>query len=199
MKTLLLALLIGCLAIPAAAQKDTAYIQKHHKAFIPYHAAIQYAGSMGMFSAGVGYASKADRTHFDIFLGYVPSFYSSDDLYVITTKITHAFWGTHPINERWQYTPFTAGLFLTYTIGKNFQWPARYPDGYYWWSESLRPNIFIGGNIQYLLHHTIKLRKFTLYYELGTNELKLVSYIKNTSALSVGDILHAGVGMKVTF
>lgn len=209
MRVLVLLTILFVLPLAAYAQKqklkrkghkkDTAQVIRHHRPIIPHHASLQFAGSMGMFSAGFGYASSTDRNHLDINLGYVPSFYSSDDLYVITLKVTHAFWKTRMINENMGFTPFTSGIFITYTLGKNFSWPARYPDGYYWWSESVRPNIFVGGNVQYIIPNSIKVRKVTLYYELGTNELKVVSYIKNASTLPFRQILQLGIGVKTTF
>jgi hypothetical protein len=35
-----------------------------------------------------------------------------------------------------------------------------------------------------------------LYYEIGTNELKLVSYVQNHRSLRFYDILHLGLGIK---
>lgn len=172
--------------------------EKKPKWFVPDHATVQYAGSMGMFSAGAGYTNRSDKSHLDFFMGYVPKKNSYNRLGVATVKYTQSVWKSRDITEHWSYTPLTVGVFITYTFGKHFQWPEQYPSGYYWWSESLRPNIFIGGNIRYTFTDT-NIRRITLYYELGTNELKLTSYLVNSNALSFWDVLHAGVGAKVSF
>ncbi len=166
--------------------------------YVPDHATVQYAGSMGMFSAGVGYANRQDRSHIDLFMGFVPQKYSYNGLGVATIKFTQFVWRSREIDNRWSYTPLTAGVFLTYTFGKHFQWPEHYPSGYYWWSESLRPNIFLGGNLRYA-RDSKSVKRLALYYEIGTNELKLTSYLLNTSALSFWGVLHAGVGIKASF
>jgi hypothetical protein len=43
------------------------------------------------------------------------------------------------------------------------------------------------------------LRQADLYYEVGTNEIKLVSYIQNSGYLSVGKIIHVGIGVRAHF
>lgn len=175
--------------------------QETHKPshwYIPDHATFQYAGSMGMFSGGFGYANRKDKSHLDFFIGFVPKKNSYNSLGVVTVKFTQSVWKSIPVNEQWSYTPLTLGVFFTYTFGKHFQWPEQYSSGYYWWSESLRPNIFFGGNVRYSWS-SLNVKRATLYYEIGTNELKLTSYIVNSTALSFWDVLHAGIGLKVSF
>ncbi len=93
------------------------------------------------------------------------------------------------------------GTFVSYTFGKEFSsdLPGWYPSGYYWWSEAIRVNLFIGGDVSYTPPRLKGIRRFDLYYELGTNELKFVSYAQNTGYLSIWKILHAGIGVRVHF
>lgn len=168
------------------------------KWYVPDHAKAQFAGSMGMASAGVGYSLFRNRADLDVYAGFLPERYSSDELFIFTLKYTQLVVKPVAVNYRISFTPLTAGIYVTYSKGEKFttKLPNHYPMGYYWWSETIRPNIFIGGNVAY---KTKADKSISVYYELGTNELKAVSYALNTEYLSPWDILHLGLGIKFAF
>lgn len=163
---------------------------------IPDHITAQFAGSMGLFAAGFGYASPNDKSYLDLMMGYVPERYSYNQLGVASIKFAQVFWRSDLLKQPWNLTPVVGGIYITYTFGKNFHWPEHYPKGYYWWSESVRPNIFIGGNISKKIKEGSRVM---FYYEVGTNELKLTSYLLNRETLSLTDMLHAGLGIRYSF
>jgi hypothetical protein len=167
---------------------------------LPDFVTLQYAGSIGFVSLGTGYATLQDRINIEVLFGVVPRFTGSEPMETITMKFTGSIIRTR-LNEKITLTPLTAGLYFCYTPGKEFSsdLPSWYPDGYYWWSEAVRVNIFIGGNIAGVTNKLGRPRKISAYYEIGTNEIKLVSYVQNGQTLSFWSILHAGVGVKYYF
>lgn len=177
-----------------------AQVLRERKWFVPDFLTAQYAGSIGFVAGGAGYSIIHNKANVDILFGVVPRFTGSEGLETITLKFTGDMIRTR-LNDHLVLTPLTAGVYFTYTPGSEFSsdLPSWYPDGYYWWSEAVRVNIFIGGNITATTNHFRGPRRVSAYYELGTNELKLVSYIQNHDTIKFWSILHAGVGVRYFF
>jgi hypothetical protein len=193
-------LLMLTLATVAQGQ-DTTIVQKHAHWYIPDTGVLQYAGSIGFFSAGAGYSIFRDRAHVDLLFGVVPGTYGGGSaIETITLKFTAAPWKI-PVGTDVMIHPFSIGTAFCYTPGREYSsdLPSWYPDGYYWWSEAIRVNVFLGGNVSMLYNRWRFMKQADLYYEVGTNEIKLVSYIQNTGYLSFGKIIHLGVGVRVHF
>jgi hypothetical protein len=190
---LVLPFILLILALPLIAQQKKSHWLK------PDHAVVQFAGSMGMYSAGIGYASRNNKVYLDFLMGHVPKEYSYNQLGIATVKFTKTIWQSNVLKNQCTFTPLTGGVFITYTFGKNFNWPDHYPDGYYWWSESLRPNIFLGGMIARSFEADKTLKRLTFFYEVGTNDLKLTSYYLNPKTVSPFQILHGGLGLRLSF
>jgi hypothetical protein len=154
---------------------------------IPKHITIQYAGSIGFVSTGPGYTNKNGKVDADFLFGYLPKSIGGDHIFTFTPKVSV---NTRPVNIGRVTTlrMLRVGVGLSFTFDKKYAvtLPDHYPKGYYWWSESLRINLNIGS--------ILKVKNLEFYYEFGTNELKLVSYIKNIESLSVVDIMHLGIG-----
>jgi hypothetical protein len=161
---------------------------------------VQYAGSIGFLSVGAGYDIFKKKSKLDLLVGYVPAFTGSLPMESITLKLTMGVF-TQEVNPQLAVTLLTAGTYFCYTPGLEFSsnLPSWYPDGYYWWSEAVRVNLFIGGDVKFTSAKWKTGRWLSAYYEIGTNEIKLVSYVQNRSALSVWTILHAGVGVRYHF
>lgn len=195
MKKIAVTILLSVLVLSASAQ-DSLFVNR--KWYVPNHVKAQFAGSIGLVSAGAGYTIFNDKTDLDFYVGYVPQKFSNDNVFTVNLKLTHPLWRIEP-DPNWKIAVITTGIYLSYTFGKEFSTdlPEWYPNGYYWWKEALRPNIFIGGNAQRRIRNNKNLSAVGLYYEIGTNDLKLVSYVQNTGYLSIWDILHAGVGIKL--
>jgi hypothetical protein len=123
-----------------------------------------------------------------------------DNVLIATLKFTHRVWKIDRFPD-WELVPLTAGFYITYSFGSEFSTdlPDHYPSKYYWWSEAVRPNIFIGSRVSRKLKRSKSIESIGMYFDLGTNELKLVSYIQNTDYLAAWDILHAGIGVTMTF
>jgi hypothetical protein len=190
-------LLILFWSLVANAQENKG---QRHKWYVPDFVVAQYAGSIGFISAGAGYDIFKGKANVDLLVGYVPEFTGSKSLETITLKFTAA-----PlkivINPDVTLYPLTSGVYFCYTPGKEFSsdLPSWYPDGYYWWSEAIRANIFIGGRVKIATGRLKAGSYLTPYYEVGTNEIKLVSYIQNKGSLNIWTILHAGIGVRYHF
>lgn len=161
------------------------------------HAKIQFAGSIGMFSAGAGY--RLNKTDIDLYAGYLPQ-KDNRSIVTLTAKLVQSI-GSIELRPDWTIIPLQAGTYISYSFGKEFttDLPEWYPEGYYWWTESLRLNIFIGSTITHRFSADKKFSGLGFYYEVGTNELKLISFMKNSTTLSLRDTLHASLGVKVIF
>lgn len=171
------------------------------KWYVPDFVTAQYAGSIGVVSAGVGYEILKHKANADLLFGYVPSSLAGErPLRTVTLKFT-----AEPtkirLSKRTDIHPLTIGTYFSYTFGREFSsdLPSWYPTGYYWWSEAVRVNLFIGGNVRMASNRIKSGSRITAYYEIGTNEIKLVSYAQNKSALNIWSILHAGIGVKYHF
>jgi hypothetical protein len=135
-----------------------------------------------------------------LLVGYVPAFTGSKTLETVTVKFTVSPFEI-PINKSVTLFPLTSGVYFSYTPGEEYSstLPSWYPDGYYWWSEAIRTNIFIGVAAR-VAGNRIKAGSFvTPYFEMGTNEIKLVSYAQNLRALDIWNILHFGIGVRYHF
>jgi hypothetical protein len=173
---------------------------KERKWYVPDYISAQYAGSIGVAAAGIGYDVLKGKGNIDILVGYLPGFTGSKSHETTTLKFTFKPFTTE-LNSFISLYPLNTGAYLCYTYGLEFYTtlPSWYPDGYYWWSESIRLNIFIGGGAKITMKGKAARKSLTPYYEIGTNELKLISYVKNASTLPLWEILHVGIGVRYHF
>lgn len=168
----------------------------------PTHLIGQTAGGMGMMALGAGYDFWRNRGEADLLVGLVPKKYAGSTLSVGTAKFLYTPF-TVPLGEKLQLRPLTVGLYLSYTHGTiNDEDRGQYTKGYYWFSSDTRFGPLLGGRLTYLQPSSSQRtlgQRISAYYELGTNDLYLISYYLNTQALSPADILTLGLGLKVDF
>ena len=170
------------------------------KWYLPDHIKLQFAGGAGFLSGGPGYASKNKTLETDLLFGFMPEKFGGDALVSVTLKTSYSPWLIH-LKNKYQIAPFTIGGYLSYTFGPQFdwKWPSYYPKGYYWWATAFRPGAYIGGKVARELAFPKRKRELQLYYELGTYDLLLISYVQNTSFLNPADILNLSFGLKLGF
>lgn len=163
----------------------------------PTHAKYQYAGGMGVSSIGVGWDyGKRCQWETDFFVGYLPRKYANKFRLTFTVKQNYIPFNIS-FNDHWFIEPLYCGLYVTTIAGEEF-WkkePGRYPNKYYNFSTKLRPYIFIGQRIGFSPQHKV-LRNISLFYEIGTCELYIISKATN-KALSMKDILRFSFGAKI--
>ncbi|MBT9392153.1 hypothetical protein KLP40_03175 [Hymenobacter sp. NST-14] len=165
----------------------------------PRHVLVQTGGGVGMVAAGVGYAFLRDRLDADVLVGYVPRKHAGTTLTIATLKLLYSPW-TLPLTSRLTVKPLSVGVYGSYTHGlRNPGKPGQYPDDYYWFSNIMRVGPLLGSRLSYALPATATGRRRNLsgYYELGTNDLYLLSYVQNRQALGPHDILTLTLGLKL--
>lgn len=218
MRWLVFSLLALCIGIPAKARpfdgdfgtrdsltgKYEQRIYKYHQwwqGLIPSHTVLQYAGSIGFLSAGVGWDyGKHDWWETTILLGYLPKYHSDKSKVTFTLKQNYTPWSLTVKPQRLTVEPLTCGLFFN-TIFSNEFWmnePDRYPDGYYGFATRIRTHIFVGQRLtHYFKGSDKKGHSISAYYELNTCDLYLVSYFTNPDYMKLTDILSLSNGIKM--
>jgi len=195
-------LLVICFSLVSGQSKgpDTSAATSS-KWFLPHQGKIQFAGGIGFLSLGVGYGFFEDKIESDIFFGFVPKFIGGDNLSSLTLKTTY-FPGKIKVFKKYDFYPFSIGLLANYTFGNQFflPLPEKYPDGYFSWPTALRYGIFTGGKVHQNLTFpkSFFVKGLDWYYEVGSNELYLVSYFGNKTYLSIFDILNLAFGVKIS-
>jgi len=198
MKKIFLPLLI-LLSLSAYSQEDQSE-EKDRKWFIPDHLKLQFAGNIGFISGGPGYISKNKSLETDLMFGFLPKKFGGDALITITGKTTYSPWRI-PLKNTYYIAPFSIGAYLSYTFGSQFtsKWPSYYPSGYYWWATSIRPGAYIGGKVGRDIKVNNRKKQFELYYELGSYDLLMISYVQNLNYLKISDIVNLSFGVKMAF
>jgi hypothetical protein len=174
--------------------------RKQIKWFLPDHLKLQFAGNIGFLSGGPGYISKNKTLETDLLFGYLPQKFGGDALVTITAKTTYSPWRIHLKND-YNIAPFSLGAYMSYTFGTQFdtKWPSYYPIGYYWWATSFRPGLYMGGKVGRDVVINTRCRGLEFYYELGTYDLLLISYVQNTKYLKPSDVVNLSFGLKFGF
>ena len=197
MKKYLLPLLL-LLSLSGLAQEVG--LTHHHKWYLPDHLKLQFAGNIGFLSGGPGYVSRNQTLETDLLFGFLPQKFGGDALVTTTLKTTYSPWRIRLKND-YYIRPFSIGAYLGYTFGPQFdsKWPSYYPSGYYWWATAIRPGAYIGGKAGRNVVMNNHRRSLELYYELGTYDLLLISYVQNKGFLKLHDIVSLSMGVKFAF
>lgn len=167
---------------------------------IPTHVKAQYAGSMGLISAGFGwdYGRKC-RWETDLMVGLVPRYASGRAHATLTLKQNYIPWSLYA-SDRFSFDPLYGGIYLNTIFGHEFwgRQPGRYPSGYYWFSTKLRTHIFWGCRATW--HPSVRrnywIKGVTLFFEVNTCDLYIVRAVGN-DYLHPHDIIGFSVGVKL--
>ena len=169
---------------------------------IPKGVKVQYAGNMGMFSAGPMWRyGKNKQWETSLLLGFVPKHQGKNTLATLTLKQDFVPWSIRA-TESLTIEPLEAGLYVNTVLSGHF-WthqPSRYPKGYYWFSTRVRPNVFIGQRAT--LHISDDKRKFSnsisMFYEISTCDFMIIQRVHNSS-LKLHDYLSISLGLQLTW
>ena len=212
MKTLLLsALLLTGLRAAASSPPDTLAVAAAKPApraaerpwYRPTHLALQTGGGLGMVAAGAGYEFSKSRLETDVLIGYVPKVYAGSTLSLASLKFMYSPFHL-PVGEKLLVVPLTVGAYFSYTHGTlNDELKGQYSSDYYWFSTDTRYGPLLGSRVTFLappIAATGQPRKIALYYELGSNDLYLASYLSNRNGgLGFGQLLTLTLGLKADF
>jgi hypothetical protein len=190
--TLLIVFLTGFIA--------TAFSQERQHWAVPDFFTIQHAGSIGFFSAGVGYDVFDSKARFSTHFGTVP-FNRGGSLSVVSVKLFYKP-TTLTVWNRVKFNPVDFGIIGSYHYGDDFEsrWPEGvHPKGYYWWHPAFRAHLGMESSLTYELKKGHVFKSLTGYIEFNTNELYLVSLIQNPQTVSAWNIIKIGLGARVHF
>ena len=152
-------------------------------ALLPNQTVLQYAGSIGLLNFGIGWHyGRGEHWETELLFGFVPRYHSDKTHFSFTAKQRYVPWHNE-LSSRWTLEPLTAGIFFNTISGDDF-WanqPDRYPKKYYGFSTKVRTHIFLGQRLRYNIPRRQRRRHqaVSLYYELSTCDLYLVSKITN--------------------
>jgi hypothetical protein len=193
-------LIVACLlaiSLGAFAQQlpsDSAYTKT---APSPYYLKAQFAGGIGFVSLGVGRYFVQDKLETDLFIGYLPESIGGDR--IVTSAIKATYIAVKPLQVKsieWQ--PLRTGLQLSYTFGDEYYVTGpedKYPRSYYGFSTALLLHLHVGGQLS--MDTPQKLKKFALYYELGSNSKYIASYAQSPKYLSPFKIFNLALGLRM--
>lgn len=168
---------------------------------IPDYAKLQYAGAIGFLSAGVGYTQFDGKMETELLVGFLPESIGGDNLTTLTLRTNFLPWKINMEPDKIDVIPFYGGAFLSHTFGDQFYvfTPERYPRWYYGWPTALRLGVFVGSRLRIHLPEIDKIKSVDFFYEVGSYDLKLVSFIQNLDALSLLDVVNIAAGIKIEF
>ena len=117
---------------------------------IPRYAKLQFAGSMGFLSAGVGWDyGRSKHWETDVLLGFVPAFKHDDTKVTLTLKQNYMPWKIH-FSQKFMFEPLACGIYINTIFSDNFwaRTPIKYPSNkYYSFSTRIRTHVFLGERI----------------------------------------------------
>jgi len=181
-------------------------VDKMHKkwmSLIPNIGVWQYAGNIGFVSLGIGWDyGKHDRWETHMMFGYLPAFVMSDDMITFTIRESLNPWRIH-CSDLFSVNPCAFNFGVNTVLNHEF-WiseTARYGGGgYYRFSSKVRFQLGIGSRVN--LHIPMKRRRHadtvTLYYDLSTYDLALVSAFSNHHH-RYKDLVALGFGLQYKF
>ncbi len=168
---------------------------------IPTQLIVQYAGNMGVVSAGVGWNYGSRRQYeTNLLFGYLPKFNTERAKLTMTLKQNYIPWRI-PLGTGFNAEPLSCGIYLNTVFGHEF-WgrePQRYPDEYYQFlSTKVRINVFVGQRITAIVPENRRkfLKNISAFYEVSTCDLYVRAMVQDSS-VSLWDILSLSLGLKM--
>ena len=165
---------------------------------IPEILTLQFAGGIGMFSAGFGWDyGRSNQWETHLLFGFTPKRNNYPTYWTITLREYYNPWKIH-IGELWSISPLSVNLSLNSIIHNDF-WmsePDRYPSGYYGFSSRMRFQLGLGQRFTFNIpeHKRFLSSSVSVYYEVSTCDLYLRQKWMNSS-IPFKDIIMLGVGV----
>jgi hypothetical protein len=179
---------LTAICLHAIAGEDDSTERKRN--FLPSTAHLQFAGFIGMFSAGVGYQVKNEWANFSLLYGYVPEKYSTADIHTIALKTTAILFRTS------KSAPVIPALYLGCTLNMElsghsfFFLPDQFPKGYYH-PQAIHSTFFLGLKTRFALKENTAIEPF---FEVGALDYYLWYAIDNET-IHIKDVSKAAIGL----
>ncbi len=142
---------------------------------------FQHAGEIGTYVAGFGFDINSIY-EIALLYGHVPSSQSLSEVDTLAVK------NNFNLYTKKKYK-FHTGIAIYHALNSQYKTYLNddYPDSYYQ-IGSIRGLIYLGG--QYILS-----RKYSVFYEVGLNDLQIVDMYNNSTEELNNDSLSAAIGM----
>ncbi|MES2653039.1 MAG: hypothetical protein V4663_14960 [Bacteroidota bacterium] len=180
---------------------SSAYAQRSFlKRIEPHHINLQYAGSIGYFSGGIGYNFFKEKTALSFHYGYVPK-NKGGWMSIFTAKFEYKPFAI-AIKDKIIIHPINPVFFPSYTSGDNFDYQfktSQYREGYYFWSSALRLHLGAGTEIKILNNQNAAFKSVSLYAEANTNDLYAISWFENRTTTPFYAMFKMGYGVRLNF
>lgn len=189
-------------ALPHVQAQNTKHIEKIESkwmSLMPNIGVMQYAGNIGFMSAGIGWDyGKNNRWETHLLLGYLPHFTFDDDAATITLR-EQFMPCQYRRSELFSVNPLTLSTSLNAVLNNEFWFTEPINNNYYRVSTKVRFHLGVGSRINWYVPYEKRRRysRISLYYELSTYDLALISYVR-TSHQPLVDILSLGIGLNVS-
>lgn len=167
---------------------------------IPKAQKIQFAGGIGLVSAGVSWDyGKSKQWETDLMLGYIPKYETHNGKFSLTLRQNYIPWQI-ACSMRNEIAPVTFSFAVNTVLSDEF-WvsePQRYPKGYYGFSSKIRFHLGVGQRFTHHINYNKRrlTRDVSFFYELSTCDLYVVSYFTNKS-IKINDIFSLSLGLKL--
>ncbi len=189
-----LTLILGMLVSSAYAQNS--FLERIR----PDQVNLQYAGSIGYFSGGIGYNFFKEKTVLSFHYGYVPK-NKGGWMSIFSAKFEYKPF-TIKIKDKLIIHPINPVLFPSYTSGDNFDYQfktSQYRKGYYFWSSALRLHLGAGTEVKVLNNKDAAFESVSIYAEVNTNDLYAISWFENRTTTPFYEMFKLGYGVRLNF
>jgi hypothetical protein len=166
-----LLILCGLCAGAHAAIRDST---RTGRWYLPHHIPMQFAGNIGFFATGIGYATTLENYQLSLLYGYVPASIAGTPVHTITGKnvfpLSRYLWRNNNT-----FVPYL-GLGLSLEVGgiSFFRLPSHYPESYYDFPKNLHVTAFAGVKLRHLFQDDeFFFRGIEFYGEAGTVDVYL--------------------------
>jgi len=165
--------------------------------YIPDYTKVQFAGNIGVLSAGFGYQFLNNHLYSELLYGYVPASISKAEvIHIITIK------NTFPIFNKEFYTitltPIT-GFTTSFETGNNsfLKLSDKYPSGYYS-SNAFHFTFFVGVGAHKSFIANSAIKGVDLYVEVGSVDT-YIWYSIVSKEVKINQILSSVIGINLYF
>ena len=176
-------------------------VKENRNKLIPKYIKAQYAGSMGLASAGIGWCyGKNEQWETELMVGYIPKYTTDVAKICITIKENFIPWKVQIKQSDFLFEPLSSGFYINSVLNDDF-WvmnSGQSSSPYYLFSTKVRLNIFLGQRITYEIPVSKRnyVKSISAFYEISTNDLYLISAIGN-SHIKPTDYLHLSLGIRI--
>ena len=190
-------LCINQLQAESQHEKKLARYKRNWSRLMPNQTKLQFAVSMGMFSARQGwFYGKNNHWETYWFIGFIPKIAGAEEHMPTPIKQTYTPFRIQ-VNDYLSFEPVTTGIYINKIFGEYFwsKLPERYPKNYYFWAVNTRFNIFLGQSVAFRMGNKTLGKELSFFYELNTNDLYLISAFGNKT-IGLSDILSLSFGIR---